>query len=144
MTAAPITVVTNMPKSLAELALAAGTLTVLLATDTFVPDQDTIVYIDDVTNEAAGTGYSAGGIALTGQTVTIDTATNTVTITADDIDAAVAPGLSVSCRWAIPYIDTGTPSTSPVLGYGDTTGGGNATFTGGTWDASGIIPFVVA
>lgn len=137
----PITVVTNMPKGLAELALAAGTLTVMLATDTFVPDQDTLVYIDDVTNEAAGTSYVAGGIALTGQTVTIDTATNTVTIDADNI---VVAGLSVSCRWAVIYIDTGTPSTSPVLGYGDTTGGGNGTFTGGNWNAAGIIPLVVA
>lgn len=138
---APITVVTNMPKSLAELALAGGTLTVLLATDTLVPDQDAIVYIDDVTDEAAGTSYVAGGIPLTGQTVTIDTATNTVTITAD---AIVVAGLSVPCRWAFIYINTGTPSTSPVLGYGDTTGGGDAAFTGGTWDAAGIIPFVVS
>jgi hypothetical protein len=138
---APITVVTNMPKTLAELALSAGTLTVMLATATFVPDQDTLVYADDVTDEAAGTSYASPGIPLTGQIVNIDTATNTVTINADDI---VVAGLSVSCRWAVIIIDTGVLSTSPVLGYADTTGGGNATFTGGTWDAAGIIPFVVS
>jgi hypothetical protein len=125
-----------------EALIALGTPTLLLATDTYVPNQDTLDFINDVTNEAAGTGYSAGGIPLTGVTVTLDTATNTITITCDEVT-----GVSVSCRWGVFYVDTGASSTSPVMAYADwsETLGGNVTFTGtNTLSTDGFLQDVVA
>jgi len=143
VTAATV-VYTRMPKKAMEALLALGTLKVMLATATHTPDQDAHDYINDVSaNEASGTSYSAGGITLTTPTVTIDTATNTLAIDADDVTTA---SLSVSCRWAVVYVDTGTPSTSPVLCYVDLSQGvgGNITCTGITWAAGGILPATVA
>lgn len=140
---APTTVATYLPKKALEALLALGDLTVMLATDTYVPNQDTLDFVNDVTNEASGTSYSAGGIVLTTPVVNVDTATNTLTLDADDVTTA---GLSVSCRWAVIYVDTGTPSTSPVVAYVDLSEGvgGNVTVTGIAWDTDGIVPFVVA
>jgi hypothetical protein len=140
---APTTVVTYLPKKALEALIALGTPTVMLATATFTPTQDTLDFVNDVTNEASGTSYSAGGIVLTTPVVNIDTATNTLTFDAADITTAA---LSVSCRWAVIYVNTGTPSTSPVIAYVDLSQGvgGNVTVTGINWDAAGIVPFVVA
>lgn len=140
---APTLMPTNLPKTLLTLALGLGTLKTMIATATYSPNQDTLDYVNDVTNEAAGTGYTAGGITLTDEVVNLDTATNVVSLAAGDIDTA---GLSVSGRWAVTYVDTGTPATSPVLAYTDLSEGigGNVTCTGITWDPDGIIQFTVA
>jgi hypothetical protein len=138
---APVTVVTHLPKLALEALIALGTPKLMLATSSFTPVQDTLTHFSDVTNEAAGTSYSAGGLTMTNMLVLFDAATNKCTIDADNITTA---GLSVSCRWAIPYIWTGVGATSPVLAYVDLSGGGDTTCTGINWDAAGIIPFVVA
>jgi hypothetical protein len=123
---APTLIPCNAPVQSWEALLALGTPRMLLATDTYVPDQDTLAVISDITDEAAGTGYTAGGPALTTVTVTLDTATNTLTITCDEVT-----GISVSCRWGAFYVDTGTTSTSPVMAYADFSEGigGNVTLT---------------
>lgn len=141
--AAPCTVPTNLPKNLLITALALGTVKGMLADAAYTPDQDSLDFINDVTNEAAGTGYPAGGITLTGVVTNLDTATNTVTVDADPIDD---PGISVVARWLILHIATGTASTSLVLCYFDLSEGlgGNVTFTGFDFDADGILSFQVA
>lgn len=138
---APVTVVTHLPKLALEALIALGTPKILLATSAFTPVQDTLTHISDVTNEAAGTNYPAGGITMTGMTVLFDAPTNKCTIDADNIATA---GLSVSCRWGAIHIWTGVAATSPVLAYVDLSGGGDTVCTGINWDAAGIIPFVVA
>lgn len=136
---------TLMPKTLMTMALAAGTLKAMAVTDTWVPNQDTLDFVNDANaNEAAGTSYVAGGIALTTPVVNVDTATNKTTLDADNITTA---GLSVVHRYWVVYVDTGTPATSPVLAVVDLLGGvgsGNVTSTGLNWDAAGILPAVVA
>lgn len=135
---------TLLPKTMMTMVLALGTLKAMAVTDTWVPNQDTLDYVNDVTNEAAGTNYTAGGIALTTPVVNVDTATNKATLDADNIATA---GLSVSCRYWVVYVDTGTPATSPVLAVVDLLGGvgsGNVTCTGLNWDALGILPATVA
>lgn len=140
--AAPCVVVTNMPKNLLIAALDLGALTLMLADEAYTPDQDSLDFINDVTDEAAGTGYTAGGFPLDGVVTNIDTATNTVTLDADDIDDA---GISVPAATAVLYINTGTPATSPVLCYWDLSGGGtNVTFDGAAFDPDGIVPLLVA
>lgn len=135
---------TLLPKTMMTLALGLGTLKAMAVTDTWVPNQDTLDYVNDVTNEAAGTNYAVGGITLTTPVVNVDTATNKATLDADNVATA---GLSVSCRYWVVYVDTGTPSTSPVLAVVDLLGGvgsGNVTCTGLNWDALGILPATVA
>jgi hypothetical protein len=123
--------------------LSLGTVKAMLVDAAFTPNQDTFDFINDVTSEAAGTGYTAGGITLTGVVVNLDAATNKVTLDADNIDD---PGISVLARWMPLYVSTGTPSTSPVLCYFDLSQGlgGNVTFTGFDFDAAGILPLQVA
>jgi hypothetical protein len=139
---APITIVTNFPKAALTALLATGTLKAMFVDAAFTPNQDSLDFINDVTNEASGTSYTAGGLAISGAVINVDTSANTVTLDADDITTA---GLSVSARWVIPYIYTGSTSTSPVLNVFDASGGvgGNVTLTGFNWDANGIIQFEV-
>lgn len=140
---APTTVVTYLPKKALEALIALGVVQVMLADAAFTPNQDTLDYVNDVTNEATGTSYAAGGIVLSGVVVNINTTTNTLTLDADNVTTA---GLSVVCRWAIIYINTGPASNSPVIAYVDLSQGvgGNVTCTGIQWDANGIVPFAVA
>lgn len=141
---APCTVVTNMPKNLLIAALDLGTLKAMLVDAAYTPDQDALDFINDVSgNEAAGTGYPAGGFTLGTPVVNLDTATNTATLDADDIDGT---GVSVSAMTLVLYVDTGTEATSPVLCYFDLSAGTavNVTFTTFTFDPDGIIPLLVA
>lgn len=50
-----------------------------LHTSAYTENKDTHDYFDDVTNEASGTGYTAGG-AVTSVTVTLDTANDRLDI----------------------------------------------------------------
>jgi hypothetical protein len=94
-----------------------GTIKCMLCTVSYVPNQDTHQYKDDVTNEVSGTGYTAGGVTLTSKTVNYNTSTNALVLDAADPTWA---SLTVSgIRIAVFYLDTGTPSTSPLLSYMD-------------------------
>lgn len=57
----------------------------MICTGAYVPNQDTHDYKNDVTNEVAGTGYAAGGAALTNKTITYSSAGNVGKIDADDL-----------------------------------------------------------
>lgn len=61
-----------------------------LISSAYTPNQDTHDYLDDViANEiATGGGYTAGGVALTGEALSIDTATNTLKFDATDTSFA--------------------------------------------------------
>lgn len=142
MTDASTFVFYNAPVQAWEALLALGTPKFMFATDSYVPAQATHDFVNDVTNEAAGTGYTAGGNTLTGVTVTLDADTGTVTITCDDVT-----GVSLSCRYGLFVVDTGTAATSPVLSCTDFTAGvgGNVTVTGTTTlSTDGLLSDVVA
>lgn len=122
-----------------EIDLDSDTLKVMLCTNAYVPDQDVHDYKNDVTNEVVGTGYTAGGISLTGVTWTYDAATNTMKLDATDISW---PGSTITARYAVVYDGTpGTDATRPVIGYVDF--GADVSTTNGTfsitWSASGIV-----
>lgn len=115
------------------------TIKVMLTTSSYTPNQDTHVYKSDVTNEVTGTGYTAGGQALTSKTVTYDSATNTVILDAAD---TVWPASTITARYAVIYDDAGaSDATKVLLGYIDF--GSDQSSTSGnftlTWDATGII-----
>lgn len=119
------------------------TLKVALCTSSFTPDQDTMDFFDDVTNEVSGTGYTAGGATLTSAAKSYTAGTNVVALDADDVSWTTA---TITARYAVIYKDTGTPSTSPLIGYVDF--GADVSSTGGTfaitWDAAGIFKATVS
>lgn len=71
---------------------------VRLHTASYVPDRATHEFASDLTNElpTAG-GYTAGGFALTGKTMTVDTVNHRVTFDADD---AVWAAATLTARYA--------------------------------------------
>lgn len=114
---------------------------VMLCSATYVPNQDTHQTKADVTGEVTGTGYTAGGIALTNKTITYDPVTNTVILHADDV---VWVNATITARYAVIYDDNGaTDADKLLLGYVDF--GQDVSSTNGdfkiTLDASGIFRF---
>lgn len=100
----------------AEFDMAADTFKVLLTTSSYTPNIDTHNAVDDVTNEVTGTGYTAGGEALTGVAWTYDSANNRAVMAADPVVWSAA---DFTARLAVVYKDTGTPSTSTLIGWID-------------------------
>jgi hypothetical protein len=113
------------------------TIKVALVTSSYPPDKDNHDYFDDVTNEVSGTGYAAGGKALSNKAIRQDNTNDRAEFDADDVTWTVA---TITARGAVVYKDTGTDSTSPLIAYIDfgqdyaTTG---ADFTI-EWDSEGI------
>lgn len=114
------------------------TIKVALTTSTYVPDQDVHDFFNDVTNEVTGTGYTAGGVTLGSKTTAYDSATNETRLDAADAAWTTA---TFTARIAVVYKDTGTASTSPLLGYVDF--GGDQTVNAANftivWDATGVL-----
>jgi hypothetical protein len=119
------------------------TIKVALTTSTYTPNQDTHDFFNDITNEVTGTGYTAGGATLASKTVVYTGASNKLVLDAADTAWTTA---TFTARYAIVYKDTGTASTSPLLGYVDF--GGDQTVTGATftivWDADGVLKAVAS
>ncbi|NCV21338.1 MAG: hypothetical protein EBV45_05235 [Chloroflexi bacterium] len=111
------------------------TIKVALCTSSYTPNQDTHNYYSDITNEITGTGYTAGGATLGTKSTNYDATSNTLSLRAA---ASTWSSATFTCRYAVVYKDTGTSSTSPLLGYVDF--GGNESVTSGTftitWDAT--------
>lgn len=122
-----------------EIDLDSDTIKVMLCTSSYTPDQDTHQYKSSVTNEVTGTGYTAGGQALTSVTVTYTGASNTFTF--DSADPSWASS-SITARYAVYYDATpASDATRPLLAYVDF--GADKTSDGGpftiTVDAAGIL-----
>jgi hypothetical protein len=120
-------------------ALDTDTIDVALVKSTYTPNIDTDTFWSDVSaNEATGTGYTAGGAALASKALTVDTANDLVKFTAADTSW---PSSTVTARYAVIYKNTGTASTSPLIGYIDF--GADKTTSGDTfyiqWDATNGI-----
>jgi len=115
------------------------TIKVALVSSSYTPNQDTHDYWDDVSsNEVSGTGYTAGGATLASKTVTYDSATNVTKFDAADVSWTSS---TITARYAVVYLDTGTASTSPLIAYVDF--GSDQSSSSGTfqivWDSAGIF-----
>lgn len=89
------------------------TIKCMLLDNTHTIDQDNHDYVDDVNpDEISGTGYTAGGKALTNQAVTQDDSGDKGVWDADDVTWAAS---TITARYAVLYKDTGTPATSPLI-----------------------------
>ncbi|WP_206315344.1 hypothetical protein [Streptomyces sp. C1-2] len=98
-----------------QIDLVNDTIKVALVTGSYSPNVDTHDEWADVSaNEASGTGYTAGGVALSSKTLTYDSTNNYWTFDAADIAWS---GVTLSFRYAVIYDDTATGK--PLLGYVD-------------------------
>lgn len=114
-----------------------------LCTSSYVPNQDTHEFFSSVTNQVVGTGYTAGGAAVSTRTVAADATTNETRLDGADVSWANS---TITARFAVVYKDTGTASTSPLLGWVDF--GADVSSSSGTfsitWDATGILKITAA
>ena len=95
-----------------SLDLDTDTLKLMLVTSTYAPNIDTHTKRSDVTNEITGTGYTAGGVALTTKTVTADTTNDRGVFDADDASWATS---TITARGAVIYKSRGGASSADEL-----------------------------
>lgn len=122
-----------------EIDLDTDVIKVMLTTSAYTPDQDTHRYKSSVTNEVAGTGYTAGGATLTSVTVTYDAATNTLKFDAAD---TVWANSTITARRAVVYDSSpATDATRPLICWIDFDADTSSTAAAFTiaWDAAGIL-----
>lgn len=100
--------------SASGLDVAGGTLTALLCSSTYVPDQDVHEFVSDITGELTDASYTR--VILTGVSVTYDAATNRVVLDSDPYTFTALTGVF---RHAVLFLDTGTATTSPLVKYTD-------------------------
>ena len=107
------------------------TIKVSLHSSALTPAQDTDEFWDDVSATELSTagGYTAGGATLGTKNNYYTASSNTAWLDAADA-SWTASGAGFTCRWATLRKNTGTPGTSPLLGYWDL-GGDQALTTAG-------------
>lgn len=99
--------------------LDSDTLKLTLHTTAYTPDLDADEFYDDLAGELASSGgYTAGGKTLASKVVAIDTGGDFAYLDAADVVwTALTP--SAPFRYGVLRKDTGTPSTSPLIGVID-------------------------
>lgn len=108
----------GLGKKALDALLGSGTLKCMLLANTYTPDNDAHEFIDDVSaNEVSGSGYTAGGATVSNVSTTVDNANDRSAIDADD--PVFTEVTLTDVRYAVFYIDTGTPATSPILQVND-------------------------
>jgi len=115
------------------------TIKVALVSSSYTPNQDSHDYWDDVSSyEVTGTGYTAGGATLASKTVGYTSGTNVTKFDAADVSWTSS---TITARYAVVYLSTGSSSTSPLIAYVDF--GSDQSSSSGTfsisWSASGIF-----
>ena len=128
----------------AEIDWMADDIRCMLTTVTYVPNQDTHDYYDDITNEVVGAGYTANGQVLTGKTVTYTGGTNKHVLDCDDPAWAAS---TITARVAVFYDRTpATDATRPLMCYQESDA--DISSTSGTFtvqlDAAGLIEITPA
>lgn len=116
------------------------TFNIMLVTATYVPDKDLHNFRSDVTNEVAnGNGYTTGGKALTGVTVTRDDTNDLTKFDATDPSWAAS---TITARGAVIYKARGGAATADelvcYLDFGSNISSTNGTFSV-TFNAGGIL-----
>lgn len=94
--------------------LSGKTIKAMLVGSGWTFNKNTHKFKSDVTGEITGTGYTAGGIALTNVAVALDTTNSRAEISADDANFGTLTATGIA--QLVTYIDTGTASTSRIIG----------------------------
>lgn len=113
-----------------------STIQVILTTSSYVPDAAAHVYRSSVTNEvSSGAGYTTGGQALASKVVGYDTNGGFAYFDAADV---VWPLATFTARRAVLFFNTGTQTTSLLIGWYDF--GVNKTGNGGDFTLRWAAP----
>jgi hypothetical protein len=113
----------------ADIDWAGDTINAILVTSAYTPDQDAHDYRNDITNEVSGTGYTAGGQALTTKVVSQDNTNNRAVFDSDDPSW---PTATLTARAVVlAKIRGGASSADELGGYWDF--GSDIVSTGGTF-----------
>ena len=128
----------------ARAAAASGTLKVAVVTGSYTPDQAADEFWSSVqANEVSGTGYTAGGNACASPAWSGPDGAGLLAYDAADPAAwAQTGGGFTNGRRAVLYFDTGTPSTSRLVGYSADFGANKGNAAGSftvTFNAAGIF-----
>lgn len=99
--------------------LEAVTVKLALVTSSYTPDRDTHDFWNDASASelASGNGYTTGGVTLSSVLWGYDATSNKVTL--DFADPSWTFTASKTWRYGVVYIDTGTASTSTLIGLLD-------------------------
>jgi len=113
-------------------------ISVVLVTSAYTPDVVNHVYYSDINNEVTGSGYTAGGETLQNGTVVTDNTDDEAVYDADNVTWSSS---TLTARGAIIFKDTGSASTSLLIGYFDfgadkTSSNSNFTLR---WNEEGIL-----
>jgi hypothetical protein len=92
------------------------TIKLMLTTSSYTPDKDTHEFKSSVTNEVSGTNYTAGGNALAGKTVGLNTTSDFIYWDATDLTFT---NVTITFRYGVLYKDTGTAGTSALIAWID-------------------------
>lgn len=83
----------------------------LMVTDSYTPNFDTHDFRNDITNEVSGTGYSAGGSALTSTEITLSSGT----LTFDAADLSWASSTISNAMASVLYFNVGADTTDQLV-----------------------------
>ena len=89
--------------------------TLYMALYTAFSDIGQLTTVYTTTNEVTGTGYTAGGVEVTGATLSTDTQTGTVYVNFDNVSW---PGANFTARGALIYNTTQGNKSVAVLDFG--------------------------
>lgn len=92
-----------------------ATLKAMLVGSDYTVDLDNHEFKSHITDEISGTGYTAGGVTLSGPTIIYDPATNTTRVDAADANFGVVT--FTDAAGIVVYVDTGTAATSILVSY---------------------------
>jgi hypothetical protein len=110
----------------------------MLVTSSYTPSKGSHAKRSDVTNEVSGTGYTAGGQAVT-ITEAVDTSGHKVTWTPGTVTWSTA---TISAAGAVIYKHRGgAASADNLVGYIDF--GGTVTSTGGNFTVTNSAPLTI-
>lgn len=117
--------------------LTGKTVKAMLCGSGYTFDKHAHVFRSSVTSEVSGTGYTAGGITLTGVDTQRDTVNSRVEVVADDADFGTVTLAGVT--QIVVYIDTGNAATDRIIGvHTFSTQSPNGVAFTYAWDANGI------
>lgn len=110
---------------------------VLMVTDSETPNFDTHDFRADIAAEVTGTGYTAGGAAITATEITVSTGT----LVFDGADVSWASSTIANAMAAVGYTNVGAAGTDQLIWLSDfvsAASSSNGTFTV-QWSGSGIF-----
>jgi hypothetical protein len=101
---------------------------------------DSWINRSDVTNEVTGTGYTAGGVAVTATVGAVDTTNNRVPITFGNL----SPGwtsATITALGAVIYLSSGTSTTDKLIQFVDFSG--TVSSTNGNYSVTFTTPLYI-